>query len=131
MKFFIIGIAFAFPFGLFAAPPVPVTFLIQHDYDANIDLFGGGNYMTPDDNLILDSMTEAQSMSKLKRIEIAKENLAKLLNPAALNHLRAPVEKLSLAIATTPARTLDASFIPIQTKEGTGILVILSPNPPA
>ena len=44
---------------------------------------------------------------------------------------RAPVEKLSLAIATTPARTLDASFIPIQTREGPGILVILSPNSPS
>ena len=41
---------------------------------------------------------------------------------------RAPVEKLSLAIATTPARTLNASFIPIQTREGPGILVVLSPN---
>jgi len=108
-----------------AAPPVPVTFLIQHDYDANIDLFGGGNYLTPDDNLILDSMTAAQGMSKLKRVEIAKENLEKLLNPA---DSRAPVEKLSLAIATTPARTLVASFIPIQTREGPGILVILSPT---
>ena len=77
---------------VFGAPPVPVPFLIQHDYDANIDLFGGGNYMTPDDNLILDSMTAAQGMSKLKRIEIAKENLAKLLNPAALNQLRAPAQ---------------------------------------
>jgi hypothetical protein len=75
-----------------AAPPVPVPFLIQHDYDANIDLFGGGNYMTPDDNLILDSMTAAQGMGKLKRIEIAKENLEKLLNPAALNQLRAPAQ---------------------------------------
>ena len=75
-----------------AAPPVPVPFLIQHDYDANIDLFGCGNYMTPDDNLILDSMTAAQGMGKLKRIEIAKENLQKLLNPVALNQLRPPVE---------------------------------------
>ena len=40
------------------------------------------------------------------------------------------MEKLSLAIATTPARTLDASFIPIQTREGPGILVIPSPNSP-
>ena len=68
-----------------AAPPVPVTFLTQHDYDANIDLFGGGNYLTPDDNLILDSMTAAQGMGKLKRVEIAKENLEKLLNPATLS----------------------------------------------
>jgi len=75
-----------------AAPPVPVTFLIQHDYDANVDLFGGGNYLTPDDNLILDSMTAAQGMTKLKRIEIAKENLGKLLNPAALNQLRPPAQ---------------------------------------
>lgn len=75
-----------------AAPPVPVTFVIQHDYDANIDLFGGGNYMTPDDNLILDSMSAAQGMGKLKRIEVAKENLQKLLNPAVLNQLRAPAE---------------------------------------
>ena len=44
---------------------------------------------------------------------------------------RAPVGKLSLAIATTPARTLVASFIPIQTREGPGILVILSPNSPS
>ena len=42
---------------------------------------------------------------------------------------RAPVEKLSLAIATTPARTLDASFIPIQTREGPGILTTLTPTP--
>ena len=75
-----------------SAPPVPLPFLIQHDYDSNVDLFGGGNYMTPDDNLILDSMTAAEGMGKLKRIEIAKENLQKLLNPAALNQLRAPGE---------------------------------------
>jgi len=75
-----------------AAPPVPVTFLIQHDYDANIDLFGGANYLTPDDNLILDSMSAAQGLSKLKRIEVTKENLQNLLSPAALNQLRAPAE---------------------------------------
>ena len=75
-----------------AAPPVPLSFLIEHEYDANTDLFGGGNYETPDDNLILDSMTAAEGMGKLKRIEIAKENLEKLLNPAALNQLRAPAE---------------------------------------
>jgi hypothetical protein len=78
--------------GIHAAPSVPVTFLIQHDYDPNIDLFGGGNYLTPDDNLILDSMTAAQGMSKLKRIEIAKENLQKVLTPATLNQLRAPAQ---------------------------------------
>ncbi|NBS54061.1 hypothetical protein EBT23_00565 [bacterium] len=71
---------------------MPLPFLIEHDYDANTDLFGGGNYETPDDNLILDSMAAAEGMGKLKRIEIAKENLQKLLNPAALNQLRAPAE---------------------------------------
>jgi hypothetical protein len=88
------AVLIAMGFGLCsqAAPPTPVPFLIQHDYDANIDLFGGGNYMTPDDNLILDSMTAAQGMSKLKRVEIAKENLEKLLNPASLNQLRAPAQ---------------------------------------
>ena len=43
---------------------------------------------------------------------------------------RSPVEKLSLAIATTPACIVDASFIPIQTREGPGILVILSSAAP-
>lgn len=75
-----------------AAPPTPVPFLIQHDYDANIDLFGGGNYLTQDDNLMLDAMTAAQGMSKLQRVETAKENLQKLLNPVALHQLRASAE---------------------------------------
>ena len=44
---------------------------------------------------------------------------------------RALVEKLFLTVATTPARTLGASFIPIQTREGPGILVVLSPNFPS
>ena len=44
---------------------------------------------------------------------------------------RTAVEKLSLAIATAPARTLNASFIPIQTREGPGILVVLSPSSPS
>ena len=48
--------------------------------------------MTPDDNLMLDSMTAAQGMGKLRRIENAKENLQKLLNPAALSQLRAPAQ---------------------------------------
>ena len=75
-----------------ATPPVPVSFQIQHDYDASIDLFGGGNYLTPDDNLILDSMSAAQGLSKLKRIGVSKQNLENLLNPATLNQLRAPAE---------------------------------------
>jgi hypothetical protein len=41
---------------------------------------------------------------------------------------RDPVEKISLALATTPARTVEASFIPIQTRDGSDILVILNPS---
>lgn len=92
MKVFLLGIVWGLPLGLFAAPPTPVPFLIQHDYDANIDMFGGGNYLTPDDNLILDSMTAAEGMDKMKRVEIARENLERLLNPSNLNQLRAPAE---------------------------------------
>ncbi len=51
-----------------AAPPTPLPFLLQQPYDENYDLFGGRNYLTPDDNLILDSMTAAEGMSKLKRV---------------------------------------------------------------
>jgi hypothetical protein len=75
-----------------AAPPVPLPLLLEEPYDENYDLFGGRNYLTPDDNLILDSMTAAQGMSKLKRVEIAKENLVRLLSPTTLNQLKAPVE---------------------------------------
>ena len=39
---------------------------------------------------------------------------------------RALVEKLALSIATIPSRNLDASFIPIQSREGPTILIILS-----
>ena len=75
-----------------AAPPVPLSTLLQEPYDENYDLFGGRNYLTPDDNLILDSMTAAEGMSKMKRVEIAKENLQRLLQPTTLNALKAPVE---------------------------------------
>ncbi|NDA26744.1 MAG: hypothetical protein EBZ05_07905 [Verrucomicrobia bacterium] len=53
---------------------------------------GGRNYLTPDDNLILASMTAAQGMDKLRRVEIAKENLQRLLNPVTLQQLQAPRE---------------------------------------
>jgi len=75
-----------------AAPPVALPFLLQQPYDENYDLFGGRNYLTSDDNLILDSMTAAEGMSKLKRVEIAKENLVRLLSSTTLNQLKAPVE---------------------------------------
>jgi len=57
-----------------------------------------------------------------------KGELIQMVLKTADSH--APVEKLSLAVATTPARTLDASFISVQTREGPGILVIPSPNSP-
>jgi hypothetical protein len=75
-----------------AAPPAPLPFILQTPYDETYDLMGGRNYLTPDDNLILDSMTAAEGMSKLKRVETAKENLVRLLNPTTLNQLKAPVE---------------------------------------
>lgn len=75
-----------------AAPPVPLSTLLQEPYDENYDLFGGQNYLTPDDNLILASMTAAQGMDKLRRVEIAKENLQRLLNPVTLQQLQAPRE---------------------------------------
>ncbi|NCZ96166.1 hypothetical protein EBZ02_03230, partial [bacterium] len=75
-----------------AAPPVPLSTLLQEPYDENYDLFGGRNYLTPDDNLILASMTAAQGMDKLRRVEVAKENLQRLLNPVTLQQLQAPRE---------------------------------------
>jgi hypothetical protein len=75
-----------------AAPPAPLPFILQTPYDETYDLMGGRNYLTPDDNLILDSMTAAAGMSKLKRVEISMENLKRLLSPAAWNQLKAPVE---------------------------------------
>jgi hypothetical protein len=147
---------------------VPLPFLLQQPYDENYDLFGGRNYLTEDDNLILDSMTAAQGLSKLKRVEIPKENLEKPLNPAAqlaranfrdlegtsffakfsasaakgeliqkflqTADSRTPVEQITLSLTPTPPRTpatttLPASFNPIQTPAGPGILITLSPPP--
>ena len=39
---------------------------------------------------------------------------------------RAPVEKFVLSTPANPGRLFDSSFVPIQTREGPGILVILS-----
>ena len=75
-----------------ATPPAPLPFILQTPYDETYDLMGGRNYLTPDDNLILASMTAAQSMDKLRRVEIAKENLQRLLNPVTLQQLQAPRE---------------------------------------
>ncbi len=114
MKYRLLVSLIALGFSLHATPPVPLSFVIQHDYDANVDLFGGANYLTPDDNLILDSMSAAQGLSKLKRVEIAKENLQNLLNPAALNQLRAPAEmqKQLLLVLYWLCRAYDAEASP-------------------
>ena len=77
---------------ILGAPPAPLPFLLQEPYDENYDLFGGRNYLTADDNLILDSMTAAEGMSKMRRVEIAKENLERLFQPTTLSALQAPVE---------------------------------------
>ena len=93
-----------------AEPPAALPFLLQQPFDENYDLLGGRNYLTPDDNLILDSMTAAEGMSRLKRVETAKENLVRLLNPAVLNQLRAPgeMEKQLYLVLFWLARAYDA-----------------------
>ena len=40
---------------------------------------------------------------------------------------RAPVEKFILSTPENPGRLFDSSFVPLQTREGPGILVVLSP----
>jgi hypothetical protein len=44
---------------------------------------------------------------------------------------RLAVDRVGLNLAERPGLHTDASFIPIQTREGPGILVILSPNSPS
>lgn len=75
-----------------AGPPSPQPFLLQQSHDANYDLFGGENYLTPDDNLMLDSMASAEGMGMLRRVDQARENLRRLLAPALWTRLQAPVE---------------------------------------
>lgn len=79
-----------FPSFLIANPPVVVP--IQPDYGGDYDLFGGQNYMTSDDALMLDSLTASHGMTLLKRTEQAKERLQALLNPIEWNKLKAPIE---------------------------------------
>lgn len=97
-----------------AAPPAPLPFILQTPYDENYDLFGGGNYLTPDDNLILASMTAAQGMDKLRRVEVAKENLQRLLNPVTLQQLQAPreMEKQLYLVLFWLAQAFDAQASP-------------------
>ena len=73
-----------------ANPPLVIPF--EPDYGGDNDLFGGENYLTSDDGLILESMTASHGMSLLKRIEQAKERLQSLLSPLAWSKLKAPTE---------------------------------------
>lgn len=42
---------------------------------------------------------------------------------------RAPVEKFVLSIPENPGRLFESSFVPVQTRAGPRILVVLSPTP--
>jgi len=73
-----------------ANPPLVIP--IQPDYGGDYDLFGGQNYLTNDDGLMLESLTASHGMTLLKRTEQAKERLQALLNPVEWNKLKAPIE---------------------------------------
>ncbi|NDC79720.1 MAG: hypothetical protein EB090_00370 [Verrucomicrobia bacterium] len=75
---------------IWANPPLVIP--VQPDYGGDYDLFGGQNYLSPDDGLMLESLTASHGMTLLKRTEQAKERLQALLNPVAWNHLQAPIE---------------------------------------
>ena len=97
-------LAFAWLTGLtnaiWANPPYVIP--VEPDYGGDYDLFGGQNYLTSDDGLMLSSLTATHGMSLMKRVEQAKERLQALLNPLEWNHLKAPVEmqkQLFLALA--------------------------------
>lgn len=67
---------------------------------------------------------EATSFFAIFSAKVSKGDLIQKFLRAADS--RIPVEKLSLAITVVPSRSFDASFIPIQTREGPGILVTLN-----
>ncbi len=119
MRYSVLALAWLVTATVSATPPTPLPFLLQQPYDENYDLFGGRNYLTSDDNLILDSMSAAQGLSKLKRIEVAKENLEKLLNPVALNQLRAPadMQRQLLLVLFWLCQAYDAEASPQETLE--------------
>ncbi len=73
-----------------ANPPVVIPY--TPDYGGDYDLFGGENYMTNDDNLMLESLTASHGMSLLKKTQAAMEKLRTLTDPLRLANLRAPVE---------------------------------------
>ena len=73
-----------------ANPPVVLPY--TPDYDGDYDLFGGENYMTNDDNLMLYSLTASHGMSLLEKTQAAMTNLKRLTDPLLLAKLRAPIE---------------------------------------
>ena len=73
-----------------ANPPVVLPY--TPDYDGDYDLFGGENYMTNDDNLMLESMTASHGMSLLEKTQTAMTNLKRLTDPLLLAKLQAPIE---------------------------------------
>ncbi|NDB97023.1 MAG: hypothetical protein EBZ78_12845, partial [Verrucomicrobia bacterium] len=62
-----------------AAPPLVIPY--TPDYGGDYDLFGGENYLTSDDGLMLESLTATHGMSMLKKTELAMEKLRNLTDP--------------------------------------------------
>lgn len=74
----------------FASPPLVIPY--TPDYGGDYDLFGGENYLTSDDGLMLESLTATHGMSMLKKTQLAMERLRTLTDPLRLAKLRAPIE---------------------------------------
>ncbi|NCW27350.1 MAG: hypothetical protein EBV83_03495 [Verrucomicrobia bacterium] len=88
-KLFLLGFFFL-PTAVKSNPPVVIP--VEPDYGGDYAIFGGQNYLTSDDHLMLDAMTATHGMGLMKRVEQAKEHLQALLNPVEWNHLKAPIE---------------------------------------
>jgi hypothetical protein len=73
-----------------SAPPLVIPY--TPDYGGDYDLFGGENYLTSDDGLMLESLTATHGMSMLKKTQVAMERLRSLTDPLRLAKLRAPVD---------------------------------------
>ena len=73
-----------------ANPPLVIPY--APDYGGDYDLFGGENYLTSDDGLMLESLTATHGMSMLKKTQLAMERLRTLTDPLRLAKLSAPVE---------------------------------------
>ena len=87
--FFFAG-CLCFFFSAWANPPLVIPY--TPDYGGDYDLFGGENYLTSDDGLMLESLTATHGMGMLKKTELAMEKLRNLTDPLRLAKLRAPIE---------------------------------------